>query len=395
MRSYLSIAAAALTVLLLAGCGKGENAAEPTPAPLAEPTSAPAEPTSAPAEPTPAPAEPTPWPLASTLEGEALVKYDRLSREDGVDLEAMARFLGTEIVTEWLLVLAGPRSERFASTLEGDARSQHDDLPLKGKSTFELIALISGELAMDWLSLGYGTPNELAMDRLSAGIRTPLEAFSPSIERPAQPPLAPVIKREVLVPYARLGSTGRANFEFFVKAVGLEAAEESLLRYREWGSFSLSGIFMVPLPPLEKTLTADEKAKLEALDPRIRGPFVEYWEYGVQISAPNPSSPTAELAFTDPKAYVAQRTEEETKLSREVLMALPTELPSIEDLVFPEAVAKYEEMHPDVKETFWDQVGRSYARGMTVGRGIAPKATDSEIKDVFSSYVAHWARLRR
>ena len=366
MRSCLLIAAAALTVLLLAGCSKGGQAAEtPPPAPLAESTFA--------------PAEPTPGPLASTLEGEALVQYDRLSREDGLDLEAMAGFLGTEMVTEWLLVLAGPASGRFASTLEGEARSKHDDLPRKGTWTFELIALIGDELATDWLFTVY---------------RTPVEAFGPAIERPAQPPVDPVMKREALAPYARLSSSGRADFEFFVKAVGLEAAARSLIRLKEWSSSPLSGRFVLPLPPLEKALSADEIAKLEALDPRIRGPLVERWEYGLTISAPNPSDPTAELAFTDPKAYVAQRIEEEARLSREVLMALPTELPSIEDLVFPEAVAEYEKLHPDVKEMFWDQVGIRYAHGTTVGKGEFRALTDSEIKELLSSYVASWTRFQ-
>ena len=350
MRSYLPIAAAAFIVLLLAGC-KGEPTGEPAAA-----------------------AAPTPPPVtfASTLEGEALVQHDRLSQEDGLNLEAMANFLGTEMVTEWLLVLAGPASDRFASTLEGGARSTHDNLSRKGKRTFELIALISDKLATDWLFAGY---------------RTPVEAFGPAIERPAQPPLAPVIKREALVPYARLGSIGRSEFEFFVKAVGFEAAEESLLRYR-------GQVFMVPLPPLESALSADEVAKLEALDPRIRGPFVEGWEYGLQIYVPSPSDPTAGLAFTDPKAYVAQRTEEETKLTREVLMALPTELPPIEDLAFPEAVAEYEKLHPDVKEMFWDQVGRFYAHGITVGKGEFRPLIDSEIKELFSPHVASWTRFQ-
>ncbi len=349
MRSYLPIAAAAFVVLLLVGCNKEEPAAAPTPPPVT---------------------------FASTLEGEALVQHDRLSQEDGLDLEAIANFLGTEMVTEWLLVLAGPASDRFASTLEGGARSTHDNLSRKGKRTFELIALISDKLATDWLFAGY---------------RTPVEAFGPAIERPAQPPLAPVIKREALVPYARLGSSGRSEFEFFVKAVGFEAAEESLLRYRGPVDFA-SGIFTAPLPPLESVLSADEAAKLEALDPRIRGPFVEGWEYGLQIYVPSPSDPTAGLAFTDPKAYVAQRTEEETKLTREVLMALPTELPPIEDLAFPEAVAEYEKLHPDVKEMFWDQVGRFYAHGMTVGKGEFRPLTDSETKELFSSFVASWTR---
>ncbi len=353
MRSYLPIAAAAFVVLLLVGCNKEEPAAAPTPPPVT---------------------------FASTLEGEALVQHDRLSQEDGLNLEAIANFLGTEMVTEWLLVLAGPASDRSASTLEGGARSTHDNLSRKEKRTFELIALISDKLATDWLFADY---------------RTPVEVFGPAIERPAQPQLAPVIKREALVPYARLGSIGRADFEFFVKAVGFEAAEESLLRYREWGSdFALSGIFIVPLPPLKEALTADETAKLGALDSRIGGPFVEVWEYGLQIRAPNPSDPTAGLAFTDPKAYVAQRTEEETKLSREVLMALPTELPPIEDLVFPEAVAEYEKLHSDVKEMFWDQVGRFYAYGLTAGKRGFPQLTDSEIKELFSPNVAFWTRFQ-
>ena len=357
MRSYLPIAAAAFIVLLLAGC-KGE----PTGAvPAAAPTQAPVT------------------TFASTLEGEALVQHDRLSQEDGLDLEAMANFLGTKMVTEWLLVLAGPASDRFASTLEGEARSKHDDLPRKGKRTFELIALISDELATDWLFAGY---------------RTPVEAFGPAIEQSAQPPVEPVIKREALVGYTRLGSNGRAEFEFFVKAVGLEAAEASLLRYSDWGKFALEGVFMAPLPLLEEVLSTDEAAKLEALDTRIRGPFVERWEHGLQIYVPSPSDPTAGLAFTDPKAYVAQRTEEETKLTREVLMALPTELPPIEDLAFPEAVAEYEKLHPDVKEMFWDQVGGSYAHGMTVGKGEFRPLTNSEIKELFSPYVASWTRFQ-
>ena len=138
---------------------------------------------------------------------------------------------------------------------------------------------------------------------------------------------------------------------------------------------------------LARLVAVDNFSRLEALDTRIRGPFVERWEHGLQIYVPSPSDPTAGLAFTDPKAYVAQRTEEETKLTREVLMALPTELPPIEDLAFPEAVAEYEKLHPDVKEMFWDQVGGSYAHGMTVGKGEFRPLTNSEIKELFSPYV--------
>ena len=105
MRSYLPIAAAAFRCPPARRLQQGGAAAAPTPPPVT---------------------------FASTLEGEALVQHDRLSQEDGLDLEAIANFLGTEMVTEWLLVLARPASDRFASTLEGGARSTHDNLSRKG-----------------------------------------------------------------------------------------------------------------------------------------------------------------------------------------------------------------------------------------------------------------------
>ena len=91
-------------------------------------------------------------------------------------------------------------------------------------------------------------------------------------------------------------SDGRADFEFFVRGVGLEEAEESLLAFTAgWNSrFHIpSSAFIAPLPPLKNALSADETAKLRALDSRIRDPFVENWAYGLKIHAPDPSDPTA------------------------------------------------------------------------------------------------------
>ena len=337
-------------------------------------------------------------PFASTLEGDALEQYERLSQEGDLDLEAMAMFLGTEMVTEWLRVLSGPASERLASTLKGDDLDRHDSLSRLERDTFELIALIERELAMDWLSAGSEPQvqqgEEIEQDY--TGPRTPAKAFAPDIAQSTQLPLAPIIETEALVQYARLMSVGRADFEFFVRGVGLEEAEESLLAFTAgWNSrFDIPSAFIVPLPPLKNALSADETAKLRALDSRIRDPFVENWEYGLKIHAPDPSDPTAALAFTDPAAFVAEKTEEYEGQLKKVLMALPVKLPPIEEIASSEAVAQYQRLHPDLKEEFWNDVGGIYARGITVGRGNFPPLTDSQIKDYFSTIVASISQIQ-
>ena len=47
-----------------------------------------------------------------------------------------------------------------------------------------------------------------------------------------------------------------------------------------------------------------------------------------------------------------------------------------------------------MKENFWHQVGMSYARGMTVGKGEFRPLTDSEIKELFSPYAASWTQFQ-
>ena len=331
--------------------------------------------------------------FASTLKGDVLEQYERLSQEADLDLEAMAMFLGTEMVTEWLGVLSRPVSERLASTLKGDDLQRYESLSRLERDTFELIALIERELAMEWLSVGPGPQGQEGegIGQDYTGPRTPAKAFAPDIAQSTQLPLAPIIETEALVQYARLMSVGRADFEFFVRGVGLEEAEESLLAFTAgWNSrFHIpSSAFIAPLPPLKNALSADETAKLRALDSRIRDPFVENWEYGLKIHAPDPSDPTAALAFTDPAAFVAEKTEEYEGQLKKVLMALPVKLPPIEEIASSEAVAQYQRLHPDLKEEFWNDVGGIYARGITVGRGNFPPLTDSQIKDYFSTIVA-------
>ena len=332
-------------------------------------------------------------PFVATLEGNALEQYERLSQEADLDLEAMALFLGTEMVTEWLGVLSRPVSERLASTLKGDDLQRYESLSRLERDTFELIALIERELAMEWLSVGPGPQGQEGegIGQDYTGPRTPAKAFAPDIAQSTQLPLAPIIETEALVQYARLMSVGRADFEFFVRGVGLEEAEESLLAFTAgWNSrFHIpSSAFISPLPPLKNALSADETAKLRALDSRIRDPFVENWEYGLKIHAPDPSDPTSALAFTDPAAFVTEKTEEYEGQLKKVLMALPVKLPPIEEIASSEAVAQYQRLHPDLKEEFWNDVGGIYARGITVGRGNFPPLTDSQIKDYFSTIVA-------
>ena len=119
---------------------------------------------------------------------------------------------------------------------------------------------------------------------------------------------------------------------------------------------------------------------------------MENWKYGLRIRAPDLSDPSEALAFTDPKAYVVQETEEQAKRLRERLRALPAELPRIEALVSVEDVAEYDRLHPNLKEHFWREAGIVYASGMTVGGDGFQPMTDGEIKDIFGSILATFTR---
>ena len=124
--------------------------------------------------------------FASTLKGDVLEQYERLSQEADLDLEAMAMFLGTEMVTEWLGVLSRPVSERLASTLKGDDLQRYESLSRLERDTFELIALIERELAMEWLSVGPGPQGQEGegIGQDYTGPRTPAKAFAPTLRSP-------------------------------------------------------------------------------------------------------------------------------------------------------------------------------------------------------------------
>lgn len=405
MKRILDIRIVFIVAVLVAvmACGQSSPPVEPSSVTNAVEAETPVRPTPTPT-PTPIPTEipatpELPAEFKATLEGEALAQYERLSEEHGLDIEGMARFLGTEMVTNWLAVISGPASNRFASGLEGDDRERYDSLSRLERYTFELIALIEQDLAMKWLSVGPGLLGQEGegIGQDYRGTRTPAEAFAPDIaQADSGLPRAPIIGSGALFQYALLDSEGRAAFEFLVKVVGLEAAEEQLLPLWEWNHlyFHPPPIFAAPLPSLKNALSPDEAAKLAALDQRIRDPFVQNWEEGLPIRAPDPSDPSEARAFTDPKAYVAQEAERHAKKLRQRLLAIPAELPRIEDLVSAEGVKEYDRLHPDLKEQFWREAGIVYASGMTVGGDGFQPMTDGEIKELFGSIVSSYAQRK-
>ena len=207
-------------------------------------------------------------------------------------------------------------------------------------------------------------------------------------------PFQATLDAEAVARYDRLTPAQHKDLDFYAEAVGNRAARLWLFSYPKNLSVLLLPEITVPLPALERALTKKEVSKLYALDSRIRDPFVKNWEYGLKIHAPDPSDPTSALAFTDPAAFVTGKTEEYEGQLKEVLMAIPAELPPIEEILSSEAVAQYRRWHPDMKEEFWNDVGGIYARGMTVGRGNFPPLTDSEIKEFFSTIAASISQIQ-
>ena len=123
---------------------------------------------------------------------------------------------------------------------------------------------------------------------------------------------------------------------------------------------------------------------------------MEGWEYSspMVITVPDPQAPGAWLAFIDPAGFVAEGVERIVEEERGVLMAVPAEIPPIEDLVHSEVVAEFEGLHPDLKEKFWGDVGRAYGRGITVGKGAFGPLTEEQSREFFGNHVASWLELQ-
>ena len=319
------------------------------------------------------PEEPALSPFASTLEGDARAVFEEMTPRQQQAVPIVAERLGPERTTEWLLaspeqkakilpLQRDPGRTAFAETLEGDALALYERLDQRGRADLELFAdalgrdaamsslLVLGEREREWMEWNAS----VSPPERSDGSGSPLPSGIPSKESEDR---------------------GASTIELF--------------------DFYAPGFFSAPLPPMRDALSPGEQAKLDSLDPRIRAPFVESWlRGGMTVTVPDPRSPGSWLAFIDPEAYVADGVDGEAEYRKNVLMSIPAGFPPIEDLVLPEMVAKYEALHPDLKEEFWIEVAIAYGIGMTVGRpGFGP-LTDDYVRRLFSGYLVDWSEFR-
>ena len=320
-----------------------------------------------------APAEPAISPLASTLEGEARAAFEEMTPRQQQAMAVVVERLGPERTTGWLLaspeqkarilpLQQDPGRTAFAETLGGDALALYERLDERGRADLELFAdalghdaamsslLVLGEREREWTEWNAS----ISPPERSDGSGSPLPSGVPSKESEDR------------------DASAIEPFDFYAP-----------------------GFFSAPLPPMRDALSPGEQAKLDSLDPRIRAPFVESWlRGGVAVTAPDPTRPGAWLAFIDPKAYVDDGVDREAGYRKNVLMSIPAEFPPIEDLVLPEMVARYEALHPDLKEEFWIEVAMAYGTGMTVGRpGFGP-LTDEDVRRLFTGYLVDWSEFQ-
>ncbi len=336
MHYSTAIMTAMMLVLLLAGCGKD------------------------------GPPEPALGPFASTLDGEALARYEEMTPRQRQGVETLAERLGAERTAEWLLASSEERlriftpesySDRtaFGASLEGETLALYERLDEGGRADIELYAAALGH---------------------EAAARSLLALRDMELER--------MEGEQEVSPAADSGDAGSSAQR------SEEGATAPVVH------FYTPGDFRAPLPSLEDALSADEKAKLDSLDPHIRKAFVQGWEHSspMAVTVPDPRDHNAWLAFIDPGGYVAGRVERIVEEEKGVLMSVPAEIPPIEDLVYPEVVAEFEGLHPDLKERFWGEVGIAYGRGMTVGKGAFGPLTEEQTRKLFSNYVKGWSELQ-
>ena len=307
-----------------------------------------------------APSESVLGPFASTLAGDANARYEEMSPKQRQGVETLAERLGAERTAEWLLASSEerlrifppePYSDRtaFGATLEGEIRALYERLDEGGRADIELYAAALGHEAAANSLLAL---RDMERERMEGEQEVSPAADSDDAKSSVQP--------------------------------SEEGATAPLVH------FYTPGDFRAPLPSLEDALSADEKAKLDALDPRIRKAFVQGWEYSapMAVTVPDPRDPGAWLAFIDPGGFVADGVERIVGEEKRVLMAVPADIPPIEDLVYPEVVAEFEGLHPDLKEWFWKEVGNAYGRGITVGKGAFGPLTEEQSREFFSSHVS-------
>ena len=180
--------------------------------------------------------------------------------------------------------------------------------------------------------------------------------------------------------YNSMPQVNRDDIEYFAVVAGHDAAKEWMERSMPESSYGRPPHLTLPLSSFEDALTPDETTKLASLDIRIRQKFVEMWDFGIALRAPIPLP-------ADPKAHSQRLIDERTGELRELLMAIPSTIPSAAEILHTNELAQYQALHPELRELFWVEVATAYAQGLTVARGAFPALNETQVKDLFSQYI--------
>lgn len=200
------------------------------------------------------------------------------------------------------------------------------------------------------------------------------------------------LKGEELEWYTRIPSSTRRDVEFYYSVLGYDQTFAWLtdsVRRLDDGSYSAAWLpdLMAPLSPIEESLTDVELAKLRRLDDRLYKVFVDEWDLGATIHAPD-------VEPLDRKVYVANRVDEESRRLRKGLDSMPTEIPPIEDLVQADGLKVYNTLDPFWQERFLEAVARSYVNGQ-VSESMLPSLGDWETKNTFNQLVLQYEQHTR
>lgn len=210
-------------------------------------------------------------------------------------------------------------------------------------------------------------------------------------EAPAPPPpmvpttepetFAETLTGDTLKWYNWMPQPNKDDIDFYAAAFGYAAAREWINNaLPEGGAYGLPPPLTAPLPTFSDALTSDEQAKLQSLDQRILDAYTSTWSFGIAIKAP--ATPTSQ-----PSTYVEGRTNARVDELRKLLMAIPSEIPSAQDILHDDELAAYKNLHPELQELFWKGVAVAYAQGLTVGRGAFPALNETQVKDLFSQHI--------
>ncbi len=204
---------------------------------------------------------------------------------------------------------------------------------------------------------------------------------SPSQQAPGQAEtFGETLQGKELTWYNWLPETNRNDIEFFALALGHEAARSWIEAALPDSGYGMPPPLTAPLPAYQNALSTTEQAKLDGLDPLIQQAYLESWTFGVGLRVPVPEAP-------DPKAYVASLVDERVEHLRDILVGIPSSLPSLEEALHTEPLAQYETLHPDLRDLFWKEVAKAYAQGLTVAQGEFPALSASEVRDLFSQFI--------